>query len=392
MTAPAVTASEGVVRLVDSLAADCSTRLVDVTGRRSRVLTGADLAKQVCSHAGSLASQGLAAGETVLFVVRPSFTAVAAFLGLVMAGARIAFVDLTAPERLVERQVRQVAPDWVLTEPVLAAAARLRLGTPAAWLGVRLPPVHRLAPAVLTTRRHRRAAWHPAGPAQDPGAEALVLYTSGTTGAGRAVVHTQATLGESFAALVDLVGDADEEVVYADRFHGFLPAIAAGAQVVLGTPGAHPETMARLLATQGVTTWFTTPSTAVRVVRFMTDSTALGHVVLGSEPVTKAVVEEIRGHRPAVRVTAVYGMSEVAPVAVATGEDILAFAGSGDLAGRVAGDLRIEFDPAGEVIVFGDRVAGYLHERGGSVRTGDLGHLTSQGALVLDGRRSGLRA
>jgi acyl-CoA synthetase (AMP-forming)/AMP-acid ligase II len=182
--------------------------------------------------------------------------------------------------------------------------------------------------------------------------------------------------------------DADGEIVYSDRFHGFVPAIAAGASVVLASPATPPEVTADIITTHHVTTWFTTPMTALEVLDVMTIPNRLLHIVLGSAPIIPAVVHDITRRLPSVEITAVYGMTEAVPVAVTSGAAIVAYSGDGDLVGHVIEGVDIEFTVGGEIVVSGSRVGRYLGTIPGPIRTGDVGHMTADEELVLDGRIS----
>lgn len=383
---PLKTAAAEVAALCDRLSNDPSIRIIDTTARRPRLVRGVDLVDEVIRHRDGLLAEGLRPGDTVLFAVRLSVGAVASFLALVTVGARTVFLDLNEPEDLLASRLKLIAPTWVLTEPVTALAARSPIRQLAQNLGIRIPAIHQMASGVISTggRRHPRLRQAPRSP--EASADALVLFTSGTTQVPRAVVHTQATLGATFATLVGLIGDAGRQIVYSDRFHGFVPAIAAGARVVLASPARSPEAAAAIITRHQVTTWFTTPMAALEALEIMAAPHWLHRIVLGSAPVTPAVVQDITGRIPSGEVIAVYGMTEGVPVAVTSGASIVAYSGDGDLVGRVVDGVDIEFDAAGQIIVSGSRVGRYLGASPGPIPTGDVGHMTADGELVLDGR------
>ena len=383
---PLRTAAAEVAALCDRLSDDPSIRIIDATVRRSRPVPGVELAEAVIRYRERLFAKGLRSGDTVLFAVRPSLAAVASFMALITVGARTVFLDLTEPADLVTARLNLIEPTWVVTEPLTALAARSPVRQLVQRIGVRIPPIHQMAPGVITTGKRRRSRLRGTPPSPGASEDALVVFTSGTTMAPQAVIHTQATLGATFATLVDLIGDAGGQIVYSDRFHGFVPAIATGACVVVASPAIPPEAAARIITGHQVNTWFTTPMTALEALDVMTTSSRLHRIVLGSAPVTPAVVQDITRHLPSVEVIAVYGMTEAVPVAVTTGAEIIAHSGDGDLVGHVVDGLDVELDSAGEIVVSGSRVARYLGAPPGPIRTGDLGHLTGDGELVLDGR------
>jgi acyl-CoA synthetase (AMP-forming)/AMP-acid ligase II len=114
--------------------------------------------------------------------------------------------------------------------------------------------------------------------------------------------------------------------------------------------------------------------------------TTLKRIVVGSSPVTGTFASDMQDAAPRIELTAVYAMTEVAPIAVADGHAISAYRGQGDLVGKPLSDIDITIDSSGEILVTGPRVGTYLGSDQDQVNTGDLGHLTPQGDLVLDGR------
>jgi acyl-CoA synthetase (AMP-forming)/AMP-acid ligase II len=118
----------------------------------------------------------------------------------------------------------------------------------------------------------------------------------------------------------------------------------------------------------------------------LNQATALKRIVVGSSPVTRMFASDMQNAAPGIELAAVYAMTEVAPIAVADGHAISAYRGQGDLVGKPLSDIDITIDSSGEILVSGPRVGRYLGSDQDQVSTGDLGHLTAQGDLVLDGR------
>ena len=380
------TAAEEIALLCERLRADQSIRIFDTTGRRQRSITGTQLARLVDRQRDLLLAKGVEPNDTVLFAVRPSAAAVVNLLALMWIGARTGLVDFREPAGLISSRTRRLQPKWVLTQPVIALAARSPFRQLAHRLRVRIPPIHRLAPRVITTSG-RRGRVHTPRPSPEPSDDALVVFTSGTTAEPKAVVHTQATTAAMFRAVVDLMGDVKGQVVLSDQFHSLIPSVAAGATALIAAPGIPAKTTAALITAKQVTTWFTTPAAALHTARLLTAPNQLRHVILGSAPVPKALVSQLYKHLPDVEVTAVYAMTEAVPVAITSGAAITAHAETGDLIGSVVAGLTVEIDASGELIIAGPRVGRYLDSAAPApIRSGDIGHMTENGELVLDGR------
>src|SRR5690606_9940376 len=108
-------------------------------------------------------------------------------------------------------------------------------------------------------------------------------------------------------------------------------------------------------------------------------------LVLGGAPVLRPLLERAFARFPGVAIRAVYGMTEMLPVAIADGAEKLARdGGDGDHAGRLVPSVRARVDD-GELVVGGPGLAsGYLGEAPlTEVRTGDLARLDGEELTLL---------
>jgi acyl-CoA synthetase (AMP-forming)/AMP-acid ligase II len=241
----------------------------------------------------------------------------------------------------------------------------------------------------------RSAAAGDASRNPDPAGEALVIFTSGTTDAPKAVVHSRASLGAGLADFAAGVGIRAGQRVLTDQLMVGVPALIAGAHWTIppagANPGARPEQYLRLLPEAELL--FAVPAALDAILRALDRDPRLtpgrlDTVVLGGAPVLRPLLERIVARFPAARIRAVYGMTEILPVAIADGvEKLRAEAGEGDLVGRVVPSVtaRIVDD---ELVLAGPGLApGYL---GGDdlaeLATGDLARLDGD-RLTLLGRR-----
>jgi acyl-CoA synthetase (AMP-forming)/AMP-acid ligase II len=111
-------------------------------------------------------------------------------------------------------------------------------------------------------------------------------------------------------------------------------------------------------------------------------------VLLGAAPVLPPLLRRATAALPGVEFLAVYGMTEILPVAIATAAEKLAHRGPGDLVGAPLPGVRARTDDAGRLVVAGANLArGYLGEPDLTEHTtGDLATLSDDGAIVLGGR------
>jgi acyl-CoA synthetase (AMP-forming)/AMP-acid ligase II len=380
-----------------------------LTGPRGTTLTHAALAVRVRAVAHRLRAAGFEPGERLLFSVRPSPDAVVLALGTVAAGGSVVFVDPGAGGELFATRVALADPRWAAAESVLyAASAQGPLRKLARRRGVLLPDF-----GALPVRHVRAGRWLPGVPRgalplrgltrpvarpdpipPAPDQEAAVVPTSGTTAAPKAVVHTRGSLGAALDVLAARCALAPGTRVHTDQLLLGLPALVAGAHWTMPpygfAPAARPAELARGLS--GATHTFLVPADLAGVLDAVERGevalpSSLRQVLLGAAPVLPPLLRRATALLPDVEFLAVYGMTEILPVAVTTAAEKLAHAGPGDLLGTPLPGVGVRVDERGELHVTGPNLArGYL---GGpdltEHATGDLARL-SAGRIVLVGR------
>ncbi|TDC68829.1 long-chain fatty acid--CoA ligase [Actinomadura sp. GC306] len=397
-----------VQRLLDrAAAAPAEVALIAGDGAE---LTYGELRRQVLAVRHGLLAAGLAPGDGVLFSVRPSPESLVLALGVVAAGGVVVFADPGAGPEMFTARLRLARPRWSAAESVLYAGSRLRLvrayarrrglllpnladlQVPGAepmrhiHVGRRLPGVPR--DALPFARLAAGDAPEPA-PDEDPDAPAAVIFTSGTTADPRAVVHTRASL----AAALDLfrtrlpLGPGD--VVHTDQLMLGLPTLIAGARWSMPPLASPPGHFARLMRERGATHVFCVPVHLADVLDASPGlPPTLRYVLLGAAPAPPAILRRAVAAAPSAEVLSVYAMTEILPVAIASAEEKLAHAGSGDLLGAPLPGVGARIADDGELLLSGPNLCrGYLGaDPLAELPTGDLARL-EEGRLVLMGRK-----
>jgi acyl-CoA synthetase (AMP-forming)/AMP-acid ligase II len=403
--------------------------------RAGRVLTFAELGREVGCAAVWWQAQGLRRGHAVLVFVPMSAELYVALLALFRIGAVALFLDPSAGKEHLERCCARWAPDALLAVPK-AHLLRLRSGALR-----RIPIQVQVGACWVPGARRWPTGWCGEGQAEnraEPSDAALVTFTSGTTGEPKASVRTQGFLLAQYRALAPSIALEVGEVDLATLPVFVLANLAAGVTTVipdvdLRRPGAVDGAKVwAQIERCGVTRITASPAFFERLIAHAKASgeslATLSKLYTGGAPVFPRLLEAMRGFAPNAEVVAVYGSTEAEPIAhfevsEMSKEDLAAMrAGRGLLAGvsvsevalRVvrdrwgevrgelgSGELEAEVLPTGEVgeiVVTGDHVLkGYLggvgdsetkFNVGGAVwhRTGDAGCFDEKGRLWLHGR------
>ncbi|GGW23981.1 class I adenylate-forming enzyme family protein [Streptomyces xantholiticus] len=357
------------------------------TGRTRVRATRGELAGLADAYASSLFARGLRPGDTVGVAVRPGPRALAVLLALWRLGLRGAVLDPGAGPDVLRARLASVRPSLVLADAAAQAvagwarplAARARLA---------LPPLEELGPVATVGRRLPGCA--PAlgradarVPSFDHGdADAVIVFTSGTTSRPRAVVHTRSGLAAGMSTVAALFRARPGEPVAGGTFFVLVPALAQGAPVAL--PARSPKVLARQLQRLRPQATYLTPPQLRDALNAGARFT--GRVWTGSAPAGAELLSRVRA-AGAAEAWGVYALTELFPAAAVESRDKAAYTGAGDLVGDPLPGVEVRTE-AGQLLLSGPAARNrYLGEDPDPwVRTGDRAHLDASGRIVLEGR------
>uniref|UniRef100_A0AAU2JWU3 Acyl--CoA ligase n=1 Tax=Streptomyces sp. NBC_00049 TaxID=2903617 RepID=A0AAU2JWU3_9ACTN len=354
--------------------------------------TRGELAQLADAFAAALHARGLRPGDTVGVAVRPGPRALAVLLALWRLGLRGAVLDPGAGPDVLRARLALARPSLVLADAAAQAvagwarpiAARARLALPdlaelgpVATVGPRLPGC---APAL---ERDAPRFGVPASADVDGDADAVIVFTSGTTSMPRAVVHTRASLAAGMDTVSSLFDAAPDRPVLGGTFFVLVPSLTRGAPVAL--PARNPRVLARQLDRLRPQDTYLTPP----LLRDALGAGARfhGRVWTGSAPAGAGLLQEVRS-AGAAQAWGVYALTELFPAAAVEARDKAAFDGPGDLVGAPLPGVAAECDADGQLLLAGPAARHrYLGEEPDPwVRTGDRARLDAAGRIVLEGR------
>ncbi|WP_240357707.1 AMP-binding protein [Streptomyces cavourensis] len=315
---------------------------------RTDTLTYAELNRLTDRFALALLELGVQRGDFVAVQLPNRWEMVPLIFASIRVGAVIipispicTEVELRHRLSLTEARVFITLPEWADT-PLAQIATRLRAELPS--LEHVLVVDGPLPEGALPFHDHfvaqERETWKGATArleglalgADDP---FVVLFTSGTTGLSKGVLHSPNTVHSAVRGYVDAFGAADgkgEDWVAAVstplvHYSGFAQGVLAG--VMLGGTVAFQdvrrnEALLDLVERYGATLLYGPPATLSDVAASQRaerrDTSTLRHVVIGSAPVLQELADEVHETLGA-RAHSLWGMSENGPVTTTRPED-----------------------------------------------------------------------
>lgn len=401
---------------LDDILAQCrrhphAPALAEAGGRELRY---GELRRRVENAAAALQHAGLQPGDAVLFTVRPSIASITLILAVVRAGGVLVAADPRMGAEVFAARVALLQPRWVMAE---TAIYMLGAGQPLRRL-VRGRVVE-LAPLSDIPARHVRVGprlpgvppslrardlWDQPPPAHAEPAKTMqrttddalaVVFTSGTTAAPKAVVHTDASLGASLEMLAAHLDLHHSDVVLTSELHLTLPALHAGSTTVIPPAGISAAQRTAQMHNRRATVAFAVPSDVDAMAQQAQRSgerlpAALRMLLMGSAPAPAGMLQRLApALHPGTATWSVYAMTEMLPVCRVSLEEKLDAGDGGDLVGTPFPGVHLRVAGDGEVLVSGPNLFRGYHGQPQATehRTGDMGRLDTQGRLSLLGRR-----
>jgi malonyl-CoA/methylmalonyl-CoA synthetase len=355
-----------------------------------RCATGAQLDTVTRRVAAALARAGVAPGDRVVWSATASLGSVQALLGILRAGAVLVPVNPSSTPAEVAHVVADARP----------AAAVFDHPARADWpAGVAVHSVQQL----LALADRPDTAGAPDVPVPRAGDDALIVYTSGTTGAPKGAVHTHGSVLAGVRALHTAWAWRREDrlILALPLFHvhglcaGLFSTVGAGASALVF--GRFDED-AVLDAASGSTLFFGVPTMYHRLARSgrATELAALRLCVSGSAPLPADLWARLAAED--VEVLERYGMSET----LLTLSNPLEGERRPGSVGRPLPGVEAAIDEpdehgVGELLVRGPSLfRGYwgrpapVTDDEGWFATGDLASVASDGYVSIRGRRTEL--
>lgn len=377
--------------------------------------TYAQLSAGIINIANNLVSRGVQPGDRFFFSVRPDPDGIMLALGIVASGGVLVFADPGTSPELFKARMDICQPRYAAVESLLYLAST----GPGTWIaskkgwavpdyrnmpvtehfysGRKLPGVPKQAQSVTDLLAQGPSSSLPE--TSNPAAESIIAFTSGTTNHPKCVRHSRNSIGSGMHAFIERCGIDENSYILTDHFNFGVTAMITGGQWAIpeNAPAKNASKWLTELTKHTVTHTFLVPADTTLMLneiekKGLSGKVHLGTLAMGAAPVLPSLIKRTNKVMPKTKVLAVYGMTEILPIAIVDGADKVNYT-EGDLAGKIQTGVEARIhnpgpDGTGELVLSGPGLMlGYLGEETAIEHyTGDSAIIDDNGLLVLRGR------
>lgn len=380
---------------------------------KGQTLTVGQLLHRSEQLATGLKTLGMKPGDTAVLAAMPDAGFVQIVYAAMLCGIRLAVIDPEMGRDNYREKLRQLNPEWAFVDARLLLLQEHPL---LRWLYFRLSKKGMYFPRTSGVRIiatgprmpvFQKKIWlnnlYKTTPQENPTQnlpetnDFLITYTSGTTSIPKGVVHSVGAITAGIVQIADLIRGGHNRRIATHLPYFAMIGLNAGVEAHLWDYKSSASDKLQFIEQQDITTLFAPPCDYLPLMelcekeeRLLPD--CLQHVFFGSAPVYRSFLERLIPLLPDhVQLSCLYGMTENLVVATIDGrEKVQLPTDTGDIVGYPVPGVDIQFAPDGEIFVRSPQMySRYLHldSRDAWHASGDLGHLDTQGRLVLTGRK-----
>jgi len=376
----------------------------------NKVLTARELIKKSKKLAAYLEQNTIKKGDHVLLACEMGIEFLILFIALIHLRTKIALVDPHMGNQLYAAKLKQFQPKWAFIDsrvlllqehPLIRFIYKKTVKNPfyipysnaygIFATGIKLP--------LLQKNKRLRYDVHLTDTflESDPEDEMLLVYTSGTLAEPKAVVHTMSSLFESMLTIAGLFESKSNASMVTHLPQFALIGMMTGYKTFFWKETLLAKERIAFINQHQITTLFGPPAEYRELMIYCKEQQqlfpeSLNHIILGSAPVLKSLLLELRKFTKA-KITCLYGMTEHLVVASVDGDEKINYTGKGDLLGWPLQKMEYKINDDGELLIKSLLLfKRYFHLQGADEfhASGDLVEKDAEGRLVMKGRKKNM--
>lgn len=189
----------------------------------------------------------------------------------------------------------------------------------------------------------------------DENTESIVVFTGWTTWQPKWVVHTIFSLKIMLERISEIIGSSSK-IFFADLPHFVLIGILSGSKIIVWKNDISDKKFLKILKKYNIDTTFSPPYRFLNILHSKEKIPKnLKHILLGSAPIYASFLEKFfQKIENDAKVTCIYGMTEMLPIACIDAREKLDFKGKWDILWKIFSGINIEISTDNELIISWD--------------------------------------
>lgn len=373
-----------------------------LTDYKGRSVTRGDALLYIDTIAGDLSQKGIQEGERVIFLVNTSIESILYFYALIRVGAVIILADPEMGQENFKERIRFSNAQWMLQDPILEKIDRFSFIKPILrlcniWFPDNLPIEKQnkiTIKSISEIQKIKTVQYKEIALSQQK--DAAIIFTSGTTGTPKGVVHTHNSLFEGIKLISAHVPIQENDSLYASQIYFLLIAINIPCHVFIPKPSKfNSELFLETLEKQKITTAFLLPYEGQKIInsckkRSKKIPSSLETLFFGSAPVTKTFLSKLKNVcKDHTQIYGIYGATEMLIISLISMAEKMRIESNGDPLGKALPGIEAILSSENEILTSGpqmyDRYLG--DEKARFFYSGDLGEIQEDGNIIMLGRK-----
>ncbi len=375
--------------------------IVDFKGRS---ITGAQILNSIDKIAITLATKHIQKNDRIIFLAQPSIESILYFFALTRTGACVVLADPEmGQDNFIERVTFSKAK-WLLQDSILEKVENYSFIKPILrlfkiWFPENLPITNdkRITIESLDTILSKDTSnYSITEKTVDDKDDLAIIFTSGTTGIPKGVVHSYKSLYEGIKLIIKEVPINSSDYVYASQLYFLLIALNIPAKIYIPkSKPFNPKRFINIVLKQQITSTFLLPFEGQKIYELCSSKKttlpmSLQIVLFGSAPVTKGFLSRFKKITSQVtKVFGVYGATEMLIISMMSMDDKLAYIGEGDFLGKLLPGVTVQLSDEYEMLITGPQMyTRYLGDNDAQFFfSGDLGKINTDNTITMIGRK-----